>query len=796
MTRQRGRLLLITLPLLCALGLGIWLPLRHNPSAAEQRALHALYRAKEALIARAVSDLNRPGSLPCPDFATDSAALKNIPGDGKADNLTRNLCPSQVGWLPWITLDLPELQDESGNRLWYALHPDFRDDDNAPPINDRTQASLRLNQETGIAALIIAPGAALSGQSRQPSPALNAYLEGLDPADPMHFVQGSPANSNDRYLALRHSELHAALGKRIATSVQRCLSTHTHLNGITPWAVPLNASSPLATAGAWFGRLPTHSPGSGASQTLAQLEQTLSVPLPTQVSLETGQIVSRLLERSGELRAWNDQLHTLFSTLWQDSGALGQQLGKLVQSVDTATSNDRISATERTSLRSQALQTVNLLASLKIQLENNGIDSMPERIAVQTQAWQQAPTSALPALMDTLDLLNTPNPTLQQALNQARAAAQASLTAEQAGNSSPSQQAAIQAAREHLSSALADLQATQTRYGNGLNPNLFQRTPGLDSLLPLKSDEVLTLLESSIPIPDELRASYAHLLALASTYGNAPFPEPAALSELMQASHQLGENLTQTTLTQHSNTFQASQNTFATYTAPTQREMVPYATSLATDAEPLYRWALLLQAHSTRLATQIRAAPGTQTPQAGSLDALTQTFQTQLNAAQSAVEAALSSPGSATLKTKAEAALNTASASQQAVKTAVAEVRRNLTANRANALPILWRGSACAFLQDTTSWWYRNQWWDSLFFQFANLRPNAEAALKVNQHSTPLVAVAAGPAIGLQERRRNVLSDWLEGDNADASRNQDGIRPAPQFRQFPLSSTHNDQLAY
>lgn len=796
MTRQRGRLLLMALPVLCALGLGIWLPLRHDPSGAEQRALHALHRAKEALIARAVSDLNRPGSLPCPDFATDSAALKNIPGDGKADNLTRNLCPSTVGWLPWITLDLPELQDESGNRLWYALHPDFRDDDNAPPINDRTQATLRLNQETGIAALIIAPGAALGGQTRQPPPAPSAYLEGLDPADPTHFAQGSPTTSNDRHLALRHSELHAALGKRIATSVQRCLITHANLSGITPWAVPLNASSPLATAGTWFGRLPTHSPSSGASQRLAQLEQALSMPLPTQVSLDARQLVSRLTERSRELLSWNDQLHLLFSTLWQDSGALSQQLNKLTQNVDAATSNDRISATERTSLRSQALQTVNLLTDIKIQLENNGVDSMPERIAAQTLAWQQAPTSALPALIDALTLLNTTNPTLQQALNQAGTAAQRSLAAEQAGASSPSQQTAILAEREHLNSALSSLQATQIRYQNGLTPNLLQRPATLDTPLPLTSGEVLVLLENSTPIPDELRSPYERLHALASANGNAPFPETAALSELMQASNQLGENLTQTTLTHHSSRFQASQNTFATYTAPTQREMVPYATSLATDAEPLYRWALLLQGHSARLATLIRAVPGTQTPQAGSLDALTQTFQAHLNTAQSALDAALNSPSSNTLKTKAEAALTTATSSQQGLKTALAEVRRNLTANRANALPILWRGTACAFLQDNTSWWYRNQWWDSLFFQFANLRPNAEASLSVNQRPSPLVAVAAGPAIGVQARRHHVLSDWLEGDNADASRNQDSVRPAPHFRQFPLSSTHNDQLAY
>lgn len=796
MTWQRGRLLLLALPLLLALGLGAWLPLKHAPASAEARSLSALSRAKEALIARAVSDLNRPGSLPCPDFATDSAALKNTPGDGKADNLTRNLCPSAIGWLPWVTLDLPELQDASGNRLWYALHPDFRDDDNAPPINDRSQASLQFNQETGIAALIIAPGSALKGQNRQAPHALDAYLEGLDPDAPLHFAQGEPSRSNDRYLPLRHSELQAALGKRIATTVQRCLSAHTDLSGIAPWAVPLHASSALATAGSWFGRLPTHAPSAGASQALAQLEQALAMTLPTQVLPETERPLTHLIEHSRALRHWNGQLHTLFSRLWQDSDTLGQQLSKLMLSVDAATSNDRISASERNSLRSQALQTVNLLAELKIQLENSGIDSMPERIAAHTEAWQRAPATALSALTDTLDLLSTPNPTLQQRLTETRAAAHASLATEHDGNSTPPQQAAIQAARTQLGAMLDALQTTQARYRNGLSPGLFQQMPAHDSALPLNADEVLALLTASAPIPDELQSRSAHLQAVARTHGHAPFPAPNELAALLLASSQLGENLTQTTLASHSSAFQASQHSFANYTAPTQREMVPYAVSLASHAEPLYRWTQLVQAHSHRLATQIRAAPGTQTLQAGSLDALAQTFETHLNAARSALSAALNAPSNSPLKTKAEAALSMASASQQGLAQAIATLHLILTADRANALPMLWRGGACAFLQDSTSWWYRNQWWESLFFQVATLRPRSDAVLLVNQRPSPLVVVAAGPALGTQARRNTVLTDWLEGDNADVSRTQHGVRPAPHFRQARPSMTDNDQLAY
>ncbi|MEO8003766.1 MAG: hypothetical protein ABI771_02590, partial [Betaproteobacteria bacterium] len=44
----------------------------------------ALAKAKEALIAYAATDLNRPGELPCPDILTNIAG-NNIPNDGIAD---------------------------------------------------------------------------------------------------------------------------------------------------------------------------------------------------------------------------------------------------------------------------------------------------------------------------------------------------------------------------------------------------------------------------------------------------------------------------------------------------------------------------------------------------------------------------------------------------------------------------------------------------------------------------------------------------------------------------------------
>ena len=57
---------------------------------------NALAQAKQALISRAASDSNHPGSLPCPDAVTNIAG-NNVPNDGIADLLAGNACPQHIG---------------------------------------------------------------------------------------------------------------------------------------------------------------------------------------------------------------------------------------------------------------------------------------------------------------------------------------------------------------------------------------------------------------------------------------------------------------------------------------------------------------------------------------------------------------------------------------------------------------------------------------------------------------------------------------------------------------------------
>src|SRR5665647_2016844 len=81
-------------------------------NARQKTTSDALAQAKDALIGYAVSDTNRPGELPCPDFDNDGMiTLADYSGSN---------CKSLIGRLPWKTLGLPDLRDGSGEHLWYA----------------------------------------------------------------------------------------------------------------------------------------------------------------------------------------------------------------------------------------------------------------------------------------------------------------------------------------------------------------------------------------------------------------------------------------------------------------------------------------------------------------------------------------------------------------------------------------------------------------------------------------------------------------------------------------------------
>lgn len=235
---------------------------RHARLMNERDQHAAMVLARETLIARAVNDDNRPGSLPCPAALKQHDPSAPRPGDGRAELLAGNHCPSLIGRLPWSTLDIPQPLDDNLNTLWYVMAPGLRDHKSASPINSDTPTGLSLNGEGEIAALIIRPGAPLAGQQRpsnEPADYLEASLSNGSPRD----FRTAP-ESNDSILSISRSSLMAAVELRIAHKLRQCLTEHARLSGRYPWPAPMSAAPGEGRTGSRFGRVPLTQPGNSA----------------------------------------------------------------------------------------------------------------------------------------------------------------------------------------------------------------------------------------------------------------------------------------------------------------------------------------------------------------------------------------------------------------------------------------------------------------------------------------------------------------------------------------------------
>lgn len=229
--KQRGQRGIILLGVMMALMLasGLYFISQGNrlvsQTARETTDAAILAQARDALLARAVRDENRPGSLPCPAPTSDG----NAPGLPP--------CTSFIGWLPWRTLGIPDLRDSSGERLWYVLSPAFQD---TGTIKRNNAATLTLDGTGETVALVIAPGQALPNQNR-PSNNAADYLDNQNGnpvtsnADENDSYFSGPAGPqfNDRALSLTTTMLFSAVSKRLLGEIRYAFSA---AGGVAPSA--------------------------------------------------------------------------------------------------------------------------------------------------------------------------------------------------------------------------------------------------------------------------------------------------------------------------------------------------------------------------------------------------------------------------------------------------------------------------------------------------------------------------------------------------------------------------------
>ncbi len=245
--RQRGIALMVMLTVLI-MGITAMLVSSLGSTALkieqQRKTSEALAQAKDALIGRAVTDNNMPGSLPCPD--TDD--------DGIAQLLSGNDCLEYIGRLPWKTLGLPDLRDGTNERLWYALSPAFRDDDSARPLNSNTKGSLSVYSADGTSllteagydavAVIFAPGRPVASQSRSTASEKNSAANYLDSANGRDnsievgpFIAGTQSDTfNDQLILITTRNLMPLVEQRVAGTVKKALADYYSANGYYPWA--------------------------------------------------------------------------------------------------------------------------------------------------------------------------------------------------------------------------------------------------------------------------------------------------------------------------------------------------------------------------------------------------------------------------------------------------------------------------------------------------------------------------------------------------------------------------------
>lgn len=284
----------------------------------QKQTAAVLAQAKDALIGFAVkvqvsssdiacattSNCPRPGDLPCPDTDNDGIAETSC---GDAAGSTGQA--SRLGRLPWKTLGLPDLRDGSGERLWYAVSNNFKN--NTRTICNNSNLTGCLNSDTpgtisifasdgtltndagvagtGVVAVIIAPGEALQRTDKSTTQnrsiagsndplnyleIFNDYLDKINASYPhtlinednANFSDGSSTNGfirgpikflsglgsdsdrvivNDQLLVITQDNIMQPVQKRVSGEVKNCLLEYV--------AMPQNRASPSS---GWWGYYP------------------------------------------------------------------------------------------------------------------------------------------------------------------------------------------------------------------------------------------------------------------------------------------------------------------------------------------------------------------------------------------------------------------------------------------------------------------------------------------------------------------------------------------------------------
>ncbi len=800
-----------------------------SSSQRDAKVSATLARAKEALIARAVTDANRPGSLPCPD----------VTGDGKSAMFTLTQCPAYTGWLPWVTLDLPELTDDTGTRLWYALSPALRDDDSAQPINSDTALTLRINGGGEIAVVIIAPRGALPGQTR-PSNNAADYLEGDNANGDDNFVSGQSSPSfNDMVVTITRQELMAAVDKRVANEVRACLEEHAS-NTLEnpaqtyPWPAPLANNTFKGTAQTLFGMIPATQPGGNPDMDLKQsindltsAQNTLTTAWANSDLAAAQQALATINEIAANARVQFDRLFLVAEALYQSAAAADTVFSQLGSAPDS----NAIAAAKP------------LLSAFQSALADSGIDPFLAELTDQNQTLAQKINDAVNTPSNTsfgalqTQINNifrrkiyaysfTPNPDISQAISTANLIAIDAISkATVAKNLSDyTTEPNITLANQAISRAndlfnantaiyntilasRVNVDASEIRYlaqRLGILLAAYSAAPDTNSL-----DELAVALNSTIQSVTAISTGSTTVLA-------AKAAAVGALNATLPPDTNTVVNLTNVAITRTDALATAIENNGDNVLLETLKiadSRLAQAISGSLDAATLKNtvdgidyWATQTATYANDIARKARKRVNILTVNDSSTSAYTRSGQLldSLDGSTGSIVLLndyLQTPGDIAKATAAQAAVNATQAALSNTISSASTLEGILESGTAQAATVTqWYGNACAFLRPasgTPSWWAANKWANTTFYQISDRVRTAIGKLTVNGSGAyRVVAISAGRAIGTQNRATRTTANFLEVINADASRDGDAKTPISVFSNSPVSDIFNDRLAY
>jgi hypothetical protein len=247
---ERGAVLLVLLFALLMGGLAGWLSLARPPLNHARNTTEALAVAKASLLGYAMiypeTHAARqgfvPGHLPCPDMGSA------LPGqEGTEAGVCGAKGVSVLGHFPWRSLGVAPLRDASQECLWYLVSGHHKANPKADLLNGDTPGLIEIVASDGVTvveseavAVLLAPGAPLSGQQRRYREGVASecrldhdarqYLEelaGIDNAAPNVATEARTrvvladdgALANDRLLWVSRAEWQAALSGRLAPDI-------------------------------------------------------------------------------------------------------------------------------------------------------------------------------------------------------------------------------------------------------------------------------------------------------------------------------------------------------------------------------------------------------------------------------------------------------------------------------------------------------------------------------------------------------------------------------------------------